>query len=257
MKARESFLAYRPFKNKFPRLYGDQVVLHDASFEIREGQWLALIGRNGSGKSTVLRLLMGLEEPDAGLVIRAPDVVVAMLDQDPEFTETDTVRDVADKAFAELDELESRLATLEAAGLDAHDTFEEWERVHTVFERRGGYARRSTRDGVLAALGFAGRHDDRVANLSGGERTRLGLARLLMAQPDLLLLDEPTNHLDMDMRARLETSFARYPGAAIIVSHDRAFLDASCERTAEVSRGELRVGHGNPSTYRIPISSPW
>ena len=232
------------------KTYGDQVVLHDASFEIREGQRLALIGRNGSGKSTVLRLLMGLEEPDAGLVIRAPDVVVAMLDQDPEFTETDTVRDVADKAFAELDELESRLATLEAAGLDDHDTFEEWERVHTVFERRGGYARRSTRDGVLAALGFAGRHDDRVANLSGGERTRLGLARLLMAQPDLLLLDEPTNHLDMDMRAWLETYIARYPGAAIIVSHDRAFLDASCERTAEVSRGELRVGHGNPSTYR-------
>ncbi len=232
------------------KTYGDQVVLHDASFEIREGQRLALIGRNGSGKSTVLRLLMGLEDPDAGLVIRAPEIVIGMLEQDPEFTETDTVKDVADKAFAELDALEARLSTLEAAGLDDHDTFEEWERVHETFERRGGYARRSTRDGVLAALGFAGRHDDRVANLSGGERTRLGLARLLMTQPDLLLLDEPTNHLDMDMRAWLETYLARYPGAAIVVSHDRAFLDAACDRTAEVSRGELRVGPGNPSTYR-------
>ncbi len=232
------------------KAYGDQVVLHDATLEIREGQRLALIGRNGSGKSTVLRLLMGLEEPDAGRVFRAPDVVLGMLDQDPEFTEADTVRAVADGAFSELDALESRLAELEAAGLDDHDTFDAWEQVHANFERRGGYARRSTRDGVLAALGFQYRHGDLVTNLSGGERTRLGLARLLMKQPDLLLLDEPTNHLDMDMRAWLETYLARYPGAAIVVSHDRAFLDAACDVTAEVSRGELRVGHGNPSTYR-------
>src|SRR5690606_11548221 len=133
------------------------------------------------------------------------DTVVAMLEQDPEFTEADTVRAVADKAFAEIDALEARLKTLEEAGLDDHQTFEDWEKVHATFERRGGYAKRSTRHRVLAALGFAERHAGLVATLPGGGRTRLGLARLLMAQPDLLLLDEPTNHLDMDMRAWLET----------------------------------------------------
>src|SRR5690606_35071760 len=128
--------------------------------------------------------------------------------------------------------------------------YERWERLHATFERRGGYARRSRRDAVLAALGFKDRHEQRVAELSGGERTRLGLARLLMAQPDVLLLDEPTNYLDIDMRGWLESYLARYPGAAILVSHDRAFLDGACSRTAEVRRGELRVGEGNPSFYR-------
>ncbi len=232
------------------KAYGDQVVLDDASLEVRQGQRLALIGRNGSGKSTVLRLLMGLEEPDKGQVARAADVVLGMLDQDPEFSSTDTVRDVAEKAFVELDALDAQLKRLEAAGLDDPATFESWERLHATFERRGGYSRRSRRDGVLAALGFAGRHGDLVANLSGGERTRLGLARLLMTQPDVLLLDEPTNHLDMDMRAWLEGYLSRYPGAAVVVSHDRAFLDAACDTTAEVSRGELRTGSGNPTAYR-------
>ncbi len=232
------------------KAYGEQVVLRDASLEVREGQRLALIGRNGSGKSTVLRLLMGLEEPDKGLVVRARDVVLGMLDQDPEFGPTDTVRQVAEEAFVELDALDAQLKALEAAGLDDPERFERWERLHAVFERRGGYSRRARRDGVLAALGFGGRHDDLVKDLSGGERTRLGLARLLMTQPDVLLLDEPTNHLDMDMRSWLEGYLARYPGAAVVVSHDRAFLDGACDTTAEVSRGELRVGAGNPTAYR-------
>lgn len=232
------------------KAYGEQVVLREANLEVREGQRLALVGRNGAGKSTVLRLLMGLEEPDKGQVLRARDVVVGMLDQDPAFGSGDTIRSVADTAFAELDALDLELKALEAAGLDDPERFERWERLHAVFERRGGYSRRSRRDGVLAALGFATRHDDRVGDLSGGERTRLGLARLLMKQPDVLLLDEPTNHLDMDMRAWLEGYLARYPGAGVVVSHDREFLDAACDTTAEVSRGELRVGPGNPSAYR-------
>src|SRR5690606_4837852 len=169
--------------------------------------------------------------------------------QDPEFAEGETVAEVAERAFAELDTLDVELKRLEEAGLDEMSTYERWERLHATFERRGGYARRSRRDAVLAALGFKERHDQAVKQLSGGERTRLGLARLLMAQPDVLLLDEPTNHLDIDMRGWLESYLARYPGAAILVSHDRAFLDAACDRTAVVSSGELRVGEGNPSTY--------
>jgi ATP-binding cassette, subfamily F, member 3 len=232
------------------KVYGDQVVLEDASIELRDGSRIALIGRNGSGKSTILRLLIGLEEPDAGTVFRADDARLAMLDQDPVFDEGETVRQVADRAFAELDALEERLRQLETAGLDDPERYERWEHLHLTFERRGGYARRARRDAVLDALGFAHRHLQPVRQLSGGERTRLGLARLLMAQPDVLLLDEPTNHLDIDMRGWLEGYLSRYPGAALIVSHDRAFLDGACSRTAEVQRGELRVADGNPTAYR-------
>ena len=155
-----------------------------------------------------------------------------------------------ERAFKELDALEERLKELEATGLDDPELFRRWELLHATFERRGGYARRARRDAVLSALGFAERHDQPVRQLSGGERTRLGLAQLLMAQPDVLLLDEPTNHLDIEMRGWLEGHLSRYPGAALIVSHDRAFLDGAASRTAEVSRGKLRHGPGNPTTYR-------
>jgi len=217
------------------KVYGEQVVLDAATLELRDGDRTALIGRNGSGKSTLLKLLMRVEEPDRGTVFQADDT---------------RVLSVSERAFAELDELEARLSTLEAAGLDDPDRYHLWEGLHATFERRGGYARRARRDAVLDALGFRGRHDDPVPRLSGGERTRLGLAQLLMAQPDVLLLDEPTNHLDIEMRTWLEGHLSRYPGAALIVSHDRAFLDGACSRTAEVSRGELRVGNGNPTEYR-------
>ena len=232
------------------KVYGEQVVLQDATLELRDGDRVALIGRNGSGKTTILKLLAGLEEPDAGRVFKAEDVTLAHLEQDPQFDEGTTVVDVAARAFAELDALEERLQQLEAAGLDDPERFKRWEHLHATFERRGGYARRARRDAVLSALGFADRHLQPVKQLSGGERTRLGLAQLLMAQPDVLLLDEPTNHLDIEMRTWLEGHLGRYPGAALIVSHDRAFLDGAASRTAEVSRGKLRHGPGNPSAYR-------
>ena len=232
------------------KAYGDQVVLQDASLELRDAQRVALIGRNGAGKTTVLRLLQGLEGPDKGAVHRAAGVTTALLSQDLTFGPGATVVGVADAAFADLDRMEAGLAELEAAGLDDPERFGRWEHLHTAFERRGGYARRARRDAVLFALGFRGREEQPVRQLSGGERTRLGLARLLMAQPDVLLLDEPTNHLDIDMRAWLEGYLARYPGAALVVSHDRAFLDAACSVTAEVAGGRLTVGDGSPTGFR-------
>jgi ATP-binding cassette subfamily F protein 3 len=232
------------------KFYGEATVLQDASLELRAGARTALIGRNGAGKSTVLRLLMGLEAPDGGQAWTRDDVVVGMLAQDPDFPEGKRVLDVCEVAFAELDAIEARLQAFEAEGLDDPDTYHRWEELHATFERRGGYQRRARRDMVLHALGFAGREHEEVARFSGGEKTRLALARLLMRSPDVLLLDEPTNHLDVEMRAWLEGWLARYPGAAIVVSHDRAFLDGACDRTAEVSRGRLRERPGNPTRYR-------
>ncbi len=236
---------------KVEKVYGDQIVLEDATLELVDGSRTALIGRNGAGKTTVLRLLMGVEAPDAGSVYRADDVTLALLEQDPRFEEDASVLAVAEGAFAELERLEARLQELELAGLDDPARYARWEPLHAAFERRGGYARRARRDAVFDALGFKGRADQPVRQLSGGERTRLGLARLLMAQPDVLLLDEPTNHLDIDMRAWLEGYLGRYPGAALLVSHDRAFLDGACDRTAEVGLGRLQVGAGAPTEFRL------
>jgi ATP-binding cassette subfamily F protein 3 len=229
--------------------YGEQTVLDSVTLEIRAGSRIALIGRNGAGKSTILRLLMNQEQPDGGTVHRRDDITIAMLEQDPLLDADASVLEVSERAFKDLDVLEERLSALEHAGLDQPEVYERWEQLHEVFERRGGYERRARRDAVLHSLGFRGREHERAAHLSGGEKTRLGLAQLLMNQPDVLLLDEPTNHLDVDMIEWLEGYLTRYPGGMVIVSHDRAFLDTACSSTAEISRGKLRTFDATPSAY--------
>ena len=230
--------------------YGQRLVLDGVTLELRAGARTALIGRNGAGKSTILRLLAGDEPPDAGESWRRDGVILGSLAQDAAFESGLSIVEVCEAAFSELDEMESELQRLEAAGLDDPATYARWEELHATFERRGGYARRAQRDMVLHALGFTSRENDSAAKLSGGEKTRLALAQLLMRAPDVLLLDEPTNHLDVAMRAWLEGWLARYPGAALIVSHDRAFLDGACDRTALVGRGRLLERPGNPSAFR-------
>ena len=232
------------------KFYGGQTVLDGVTLELRSESRTALIGRNGAGKTTILRLLAGVEESDGGTVFARDDTLVGRLEQDPALAPEATLEELAAGAFAELARLERRLSEIETAGLDDPARYGVWEGLHARFERRGGYERRSRRDAVFHALGFQGREQEPVARLSGGEQTRLGLACLLMRQPDLLLLDEPTNHLDMEMRGWLEGHLARYPGAALIVSHDRTFLDRACDRTAEIARGVLRVADGNPTAYR-------
>ncbi len=229
--------------------FADQTVLDKAILELRDQSRIALIGRNGSGKSTILNLLTKRLEADSGEVFLRDDVTVAKLEQDPKFDDHSSILEISEKAFVELDALEKRLQALEI-NLDKSEVYEQWEHLHEIFERRGGYERRSRRDAVLFSLGFRGREDQRAASLSGGEKTRLGLAQLLMAQPDVLLLDEPTNHLDMEMRSWLEGYLTRYPGGVLLVSHDREFLDKACDVTAEISFGKLRTYPGNPTQYR-------
>jgi ATP-binding cassette, subfamily F, member 3 len=231
------------------KFYADQTVLNKATLELRATSRIALIGRNGAGKSTILNLLAGRIEPDKGDVFRRQGVTVAKLEQDPAFPPELNILEISERAFADLDELEKELQKLET-NLADHDVYEQWEQLHEVFERRGGYERRSRRDAVLYALGFRGRETQRASSLSGGEKTRLGLAQLLMAQPDVLLLDEPTNHLDMEMRSWLESYLSRYPGAVLLVSHDREFLDKACNETSEIAVGKLRSYPGNPTAYR-------
>jgi ATP-binding cassette subfamily F protein 3 len=236
------------------KFYGEQVVLGGVkggvTLELRSASRVALIGRNGAGKSTILRLLLGREAPDGGSVFRREGVSVAMLEQDPDIPVGLSMLEFSEQAFVELDALEAGLSRLEHEGLADPDVYARWEVLHETFERRGGFERRSRRDAVLHALGFRGREHDVAQHLSGGEKTRLGLARLLMAQPDVLLMDEPTNHLDVEMRGWLGSYLSRYPGGVLLVSHDRAFLDETCDATTEISRGTLRTMHATPSRYR-------
>lgn len=232
------------------KFYGDHAVLAGVTLELRTSARIALIGRNGAGKSTILNILSGRSQPDGGTVWLADDIVLGYLEQATEFPPNTTVEDAAQAAFRDLDAMEQRLEQL-GGELSDPASYEAWETLHAQFERRGGYQRRSRRDAVLAAFAFSGRENQLVNELSGGERTRLGLAVLLMQQPDVLLLDEPTNHLDIDMREWLEQYLSRYEGALLIVSHDRAFLDAATNTTAEVSRGTLSVRPGNPTQYRL------
>jgi ATP-binding cassette subfamily F protein 3 len=234
------------------KFYGAQDVLSGVDFSVQPGDRVALVGRNGAGKSTVLRLLAGLEEANGGQILRTSGLSVRMLAQDPEFEPGGTVLSAVEAAFTELDALESEMRALEGS-LAAHASEESLTRYHELEEHyrlRGGYERASRRDTVLAALGFTGRVNDPLKGLSGGERTRLALAQILVAQPELLLLDEPTNHLDIVMVEWLESFLRSYPGALVIVSHDRAFLDAVATETALVTRAKLRVYPGNYSAFR-------
>ncbi|MEW6420807.1 MAG: ribosomal protection-like ABC-F family protein [Deinococcota bacterium] len=236
--------------------YGPLTVLSNLTFAVQPGDRVGLVGRNGAGKSTLLRLLTGEVLPDGGTVRRAPGVRVRALTQDPVFPEGATVDSVLEGAFHDLDALEAELAA--AADAMSSGTPESVLRHEAVLEhyvRRGGFERRSRKEAVTLAFGFRGREGDPVAGLSGGERTRLALAALLVENPDVLLLDEPTNHLDIVMVEWLESFLSRYPGAVLVISHDRAFLDTVTNKTAYLRGGLLKVYPGGYTTFREALDA--
>ncbi len=231
--------------------YGPLTVLSDVTFAVQPGDRVGLVGRNGAGKSTLLRLLTGEITPDGGMVRRSPGVRVRALRQDPVFPDGATVDTVLDAAFHDLDALEAELEAAAAAmSSGTPESVMHHEEVLEHYVRRGGYERRSRKDAVTLAFGFRGRETDLVAALSGGERTRLGLAALLVENPDVLLLDEPTNHLDIVMVEWLESFLARYPGAVLVISHDRTFLDTVTRETAYLRGGGLKVYAGGYTVFR-------
>jgi ATPase subunit of ABC transporter with duplicated ATPase domains len=226
--------------------FGDRSILEDVSFELSGGARVALTGRNGAGKTSLLRVIMGVQTPDSGsLEIQGR---LAWLEQDADFGDL-MVREVMERALSHLRELETRLRELEVGFDEAAQL--EWHRLLEAFERAGGYAAQARATRTLEALGLKDFLDREANSLSGGERTRLALARVLVAQPDVLLLDEPTNHLDIAMREWLEKRLLDYPGALLIVSHDRRLLDAVCSQTMHLERGELTHFKGGYSKSRF------
>jgi len=230
---------------------GGQAVLDGVSFRVEEGEKIGLIGRNGTGKTTVFRLVTGEMEADGGVIERMRRARVACLSQMPDLAADATIFDVVMHSFAELLQMEGELRRMEE-GLAGDDEalLERYGHLQEDFERRGGYGFRAQAKRVLHGLGFAADEFDLpVRALSGGQRTRLMLALVLLRDADLLLLDEPENHLDIEAREWLETFIQNSPKAVVMISHDRRMLNHVVNRIVEVERGGLFNYSGNYQFY--------
>ena len=235
------------------REIGAEVILDSITAAIARGERIGLVGANGAGKTTLLRLIAGRDDPDTGRVIRSTGLRVGLATQeanlDAAFTAAPTLRDAVRAGASELVQMENRLAELEAAGAVGVESAE-YARLRDEFEARGGYSLDVRVDSALSGLGFTASDWRRPpAEMSGGQQTRAALARLLVSELDLLLLDEPTNHLDVSAIEWLEKTLADRPGALVVASHDRAFLDAVVDRIWELRDRRLEVFRGNYSAY--------
>ncbi|MEG0985779.1 MAG: ABC-F family ATP-binding cassette domain-containing protein [Clostridia bacterium] len=228
-------------------------VLSQVNLTLQQGERMGLVGVNGSGKSTLFKIIAGEIAPDEGSVTLLRGTRVGLLTQQADIREGGTVIEELSRVFDPLKKLEEKLRALEISIAEHHEdeqTLEqmsrEYARLTERFEREGGYEWPSRIQGVLAGLGFAkDRQDQRACLLSGGEKTRLCLARILLTQPDLLMLDEPTNHLDLASTAWLEETLKKYKGAVMIISHDRYFLNQVCDQMAELSMTHIAQYSGN------------
>ncbi len=226
------------------KTYITEEIFADVSFQLAEREHVALVGVNGAGKSTILRIIAGLEHPNSGGTVLAQGTRITYLPQEAHFTSANTLREEARLAFAPVLEMGERMREIEHALADAGDDLDalltEYDRLQTRFEAGGGWDVEHRTDEVLHGLGFtAAQFDEPVEQLSGGQKTRVALAKALLADPDVLLLDEPTNHLDLEMLEWLETFLRGWNGACLIVSHDRYFLDRVTTRTLDLSFGRL------------------
>ena len=241
--------------------FGAEEIFRGVSFSIAKGARFALVGPNGIGKTTLLRILMGLETPSEGTVTRAKSLRIGYLPQEADFQLKGTVWEACLSNFedllrnqAELERLEQEMSDLERreAALRRYGPLQE------AFERRGGYVYQVRIKQVLSGLGFAvADFHLPLDHLSGGQRTRAYLAKLLLSDPDLLLLDEPTNHLDMHAVEWLEGYLSQWEGAAVVVSHDRYFLDHSCNALLEMALSGTELYRGNYTTYLQERENRW
>jgi ATP-binding cassette subfamily F protein 3 len=236
--------------------HGEKCVLDGVNLTLDRGQRVGLVGRNGCGKTTLMRLIRGEYPPDAGQVQLARGARVGYLAQDPHLDSSRTLRRQAEQAFAgladlhdQLDQLAEQMAHAEGDALDR--LMKQYEKLEHRMHAAGGYAVDHRIDATLHGLGLGDEtFHVKVANLSGGQKARLALAMLLLAEPDVLLLDEPTNHLDIAGRQWLEQFLAQYSGAVLVVSHDRWLLDAVVGRIVELEFGRLVEYPGNYQAYR-------
>ncbi len=229
--------------NRISKTHGARTLFRDVSIQVRAGRRIALVGGNGVGKTTLLEMLVGIQQPDSGEVIRPAKTRVGYLPQDLAAEQRGTVIEEALRGADHITKLQEELAALEQAmssstGEEADRVITRYGELQSRFEQLGGYAIEAEAHRVLAGLGFTAADADKpVSELSGGWRMRLALARLLLSAPDVLLLDEPTNHLDVDSVAWLENHLAGWTQALLFVSHDRDFIDGVATHIIEVANG--------------------
>ena len=234
--------------------YAGNEILRGVSFQINPNEKVGLVGRNGAGKTTVFRIITGEESADEGEVIKLGNLKIGLLQQHVDFTEDETVHTAALSAFQRLHDIEAEMRHLEVEmAKDATDEIlEKYADLQIEFENADGFTYTARAEAILLGLGFTKEmwHLE-TKNLSGGQKNRLGMARLLLSNPDILLLDEPTNHLDVNAVEWLENFLQSYEAAFVIVSHDRYFLDRTCRRIIEIDRGKAITYKGNYSQFLV------
>ncbi|MBR1683869.1 MAG: ABC-F family ATP-binding cassette domain-containing protein [Clostridia bacterium] len=241
------------------KAFGTNEVLRGASLVLQTGQRLGLVGVNGSGKSTLMKIIAGLEHEDSGTISMQKGLRLGYLAQQGEVNPERTVLEEMESVFDPVLEMERELRRLELEMAEAAEDPEllrrlggRYDHLNREFEDANGYGWKSAVQGVLAGLGFRKDQQEQKAGLlSGGERTRLCLGRMLLQQPDLLLLDEPTNHLDLKSIAWLENYLLTYRGAVLVISHDRYFMDHVCDHMAELLFGRVELYEGNYTQYMV------
>ena len=237
--------------------FGVNAVLRDVSLTVQQGDRIGLVGVNGCGKSTLMRILAGLDAQDGGEISLVRGLRVGYLAQQNMVTSGETVWTELQKVYEQVFAMEKKLRELEDEMAHAHTDAQrfaqlsaDYDRLTQRFEEADGYSWKSMVSGVLNGLGFKpAQYDQCVDSLSGGEQTRLCLAHLLLQKPDLLLLDEPTNHLDMETLQWLENYLAAYKGSVLVISHDRYFLDHVCTGIVEILMGASEQYNGNYTRY--------
>ena len=238
--------------NKLTKAYGEEVIFKDVSFSINAGDKVGLIGKNGTGKTTLLNILSGEWDATEGEFFVPQDVKVGYLKQRDNFFKEDTVIEAVDGIYSDLHRIEAEIAKVTEA-IDREPTKELIARLDSLnleYESKGGYTYKSEMAGVLQSMGFPKEeYPKRIQELSGGEKTRLALATLLLEKPGILILDEPTNHLDIDTLKWLEQYLASYRGTMIVVSHDRYFLDRVVDHILEIDNKKLYSYKGNYSQF--------
>ncbi|RHO43147.1 ribosomal protection-like ABC-F family protein [Dorea sp. AM13-35] len=237
------------------KTFGEEIIVKDGSFHIEDHEKAALVGPNGAGKSTIFKIIAGELPSDGGSVILTKGKTMGYLAQHQDMNTDRSIYEEVRTAKADIIAMEQKIRQLELemkdlSGDSLEDHMDSYNRLTAAFERENGYAYESELTGVLKGLGFQEEEFTKPVNtLSGGQKTRVSLGKLLLTKPDILLLDEPTNHLDLNSITWLETYILNYPGAVLIVSHDRYFLNRIVTKVIEIENGKLMTYSGNYTDY--------